>query len=106
MINVNTDFISGKEIKETLGLVRGSTIRARHVGRDILASLKTIVGGEIKSYTDMINKARDEAVNRMNEEASKLGADAVVNVRFVTAEVMQGAAEVLAYGTAVKLETK
>ena len=104
MINVNTDFISGKEIKETLGLVRGSTIRARHVGRDILASLKTIIGGEIKSYTAMINKARDEALSRMNEEASKLGADAVVNVRFVTAEVMQGAAEVLAYGTAVKLE--
>jgi uncharacterized protein YbjQ (UPF0145 family) len=104
MINVNTDFISGKEIKETLGLVRGSTIRARHVGRDLLASLKTIIGGEIKSYTAMINKARDEALSRMNEEASKLGADAVVNVRFVTAEVMQGAAEVLAYGTAVKLE--
>ena len=104
MINVNTDFISGKEIKETLGLVRGSTIRARHVGRDLLASLKTIIGGEIKSYTAMISKARDEALSRMNEEASKLGADAVVNVRFVTAEVMQGAAEVLAYGTAVKLE--
>ena len=106
MINVNTDFVSGKEIKETLGLVRGSTIRARHIGRDILAGLKTIVGGEIKSYTEMINKARDQAVERMNEEANKLGADAVINVRFVTAEVMQGAAEVLAYGTAVKLETK
>jgi uncharacterized protein YbjQ (UPF0145 family) len=104
MINVNTDFISGKEIKETLGLVRGSTIRARHVGRDILASLKTIIGGEIKSYTAMINSAREQSLERMNEEAKKLDADAVINVRFVTAEVMQGAAEVLAYGTAVKFE--
>ena len=104
MINVNTDFISGKEIKETLGLVRGSTIRARHVGRDILASLKTFIGGEIKSYTAMINSAREQSLERMNEEAKKLDADAVINVRFVTAEVMQGAAEVLAYGTAVKFE--
>ncbi len=104
MINVNTDFIAGKEIKETLGIVRGSTIRARHIGRDILAGLKTIVGGEIKGYTDMINAARAQAVERMNEEAKNKGADAVINIRFVTAEVMQGAAEVLAYGTAVKLE--
>ncbi len=103
MITVTTDFVAGKKVTETLGLVRGNTIRARHIGRDIMAGLKTIVGGEIKSYTDMISMAREEALSRMIDEAKKLKADAVINVRFMTAEVMQGAAEVLAYGTAVKL---
>jgi uncharacterized protein YbjQ (UPF0145 family) len=103
MIITTTATIPEKKIKEILGIVRGNTIRARHIGRDIMAGLKTIIGGEIKSYTKMISDARDEAYSRMEEEAKSLNADAIVNVRFVTAEVMQGAAEVLAYGTAVKL---
>ena len=103
MITVNTDKIEGKKIIETLGLVKGNTIRARWFGRDIAAGLKTIVGGEIKSYTDMMTKARDQAVERMVDEAKKLKADAVINVRFTASEVMQGASEILVYGTAVKL---
>ena len=104
MIVTNTLEIPNKKITEILGVVRGNTIRARHVGRDIMAGLKSIVGGEIKSYTDLITKSRDEAMNRMVADAEKLGADAVVNIRFETSEVMPQAAEVLAYGTAVKLE--
>jgi len=103
MITVNTDKIEGKKIIETLGLVKGNTIRARWFGRDIAAGLKTLVGGEIKSYTDMMTKARDQAVERMVDEAKKLKADAVINVRFTASEVMQGASEILVYGTAVKL---
>ena len=106
MIISNTDYIAGKKIKETLGLVRGNIIKARWFGRDIAASLKTIVGGEIKSYTDLLSGARDEAIKRMIAEAKKLKADAVVNVRFATSDVMQGSAEILAYGTAVKLGKK
>ena len=103
MITVNTDKIEGKKIIETLGLVKGNTIRARWFGRDIAAGLKTIIGGEIKSYTDMMTKARDQAVERMVDEAKKLKADAVINIRFTASEVMQGASEILVYGTAVKL---
>jgi len=103
MIIVNTSEIAGKKIKKTIGLVRGSTIRAKHVGRDIMAGLKSIVGGELTGYTEMIEDARKQAVARMGEQAEKLGADAVVNVRFTTSQVITGAAEILAYGTAVKL---
>lgn len=103
MIISTTETIAGKKIKETLGLVRGNTIRARHVGRDIMAGLKMIIGGEIKSYTDMISAAREEATKRMVDEAKKKGANAIVCVRYTTSEVMQGASEVLAYGTAVKI---
>jgi uncharacterized protein YbjQ (UPF0145 family) len=104
MIIVNTDFVPGYRVSEAFGLVRGSTIRAKHLGKDILAGLRSIVGGEIKEYTEMIMESRNEAVKRMEAKAQELGADAVINVRFVTAQVMAGAAELLAYGTAVKLE--
>lgn len=103
MILVNTSEITGREITEMLGLVRGNSIRARHIGHDIMAGLRNIVGGEVKEYTKMITEAREEALKRMVEAAEKLGADAVVNVRFSTLQVMAGAAEILAYGTAVKL---
>jgi len=99
----NTDFIPGYEIKEALGLVLGNTVRAKHLGRDIMAGLKNIVGGEIQEYTDLLADARKETLNRMVNEAKKLGADAVINVRFMTTQTMGGAAELLAYGTAVKL---
>lgn len=104
MITVNTEEMKGKEISEVLGLVRGNTIRARHLGNDIVAGLRNLVGGEVKEYTQMIGEAREEALLRMEEEAEKLGADAVVNVRFTTSQVMGGAAEILAYGTAVKFK--
>ncbi len=104
MMIVNTSEIVGREITEVLGLVRGNTIRARHVGQDIMAGLRNLVGGEVKEYTGMISQAREEALKRMVEEAQKLGADAVVNVRFTTSQVMSGAAEILTYGTAVKLK--
>ena len=101
MILVNTDYISGKQL-EMLGLVKGSTIHSKHVGKDITQSLKTLVGGELKGYTEMMNEARAIATKRMVEEAEALGADAVVNVRYASSAVLQGAAEVIAYGTAVK----
>ena len=101
MILVNTDYISGKQL-EMLGLVKGSTIQSKHVGKDIMQSFKTLVGGELKSYNEMMNEARAIATKRMVEEAEALGADAIVNVRYSSAAVMQGAAEVIAYGTAVK----
>ncbi len=103
MIVVTTETIQGRDIVETLGLVRGNTIRARHVGRDIMAGLKTIVGGEIHEYAKLMGEAREQAIDRMVEEAKLLGADAVVNVRFSTSVIIGGAAEMLAYGTAVKL---
>ena len=103
IITSNTDTIPGKKVKQILGVVKGNTIRARHVGRDIAAGFKNLVGGEIKSYTEMISKAREEAFNRMVNEANELGADAVINIRFTTSAVMAGASEILAYGTAVKL---
>ena len=103
MIVVTTEQIEGKKITETLGLVRGSTIRARHVGHDIMASLRNIVGGEVKDYTVMLAQAREEAIQRMIEQAEKMGANAIVSTRFVTSMVMSGAAEMVAYGTAVKV---
>ncbi|MCI9538919.1 MAG: YbjQ family protein [Eubacterium sp.] len=103
MILVNTETISGKEL-EMLGLVKGSTIQSRNVGRDITQSFKTLVGGELKAYTDMMNEARALATKRMVAEAESLGADGIVNVRYASAAVMQGAAEVMAYGTAVKFK--
>ena len=104
MIVVTTDFVPGREIEDALDIVRGSTIRAKHLGKDIMASLRTLVGGEIKEYTDMITESRNEAQRRMVAQAERLGADAVINVRYVTSQVMSGAAELLAYGTAVKLK--
>ena len=101
MIMVNTDYIAGKEL-QMLGLVKGSTIQSKHLGSDIAQGFKTLVGGELKSYTDMMNNARALATKRMVEEAEAMGADAVVNIRYASAAVMQGAAEVMAYGTAVK----
>lgn len=103
-IPTSTTFeIQGKKITKILGVVRGNTVRARNIGRDIGAAMKNIVGGEIKTYTDMVKDARDEAFNRMVNEAIKMGADAVVGIRFTTSMIMQGASEMLAYGTAVKL---
>ena len=104
MIFVTSDQIAGKTIKKTLGIVRGNTIRARHIGRDISAALKNIVGGEIKDYTKMMAESREQALDRMVEEAESLGANAVVNVRFATSMIMQSASEILAYGTAVIVE--
>ena len=101
MILVTTDYISGKEL-EMLGLVKGSTIQSKNIGRDISQGFKTIVGGELKAYTEMMNDARALATQRMEEEAEKMGADAVINVRYASSAIMQGAAEVMAYGTAVK----
>ncbi len=103
MIVVNTDYISGKEL-EMLGLVKGSTIQTKNIGRDITQGFKTLVGGELGAYTQMMNDARELAAQRMEEGAIRLGADAVVNVRFATSAIMQGAAEVMAYGTAVKFK--
>lgn len=96
--------IEGKSIAKSLGLVKGNTIRAKHIGKDIIASLRTIVGGEIKEYTEMLTESRKQAMDRMVEEAEKLDADAIVGIRFTTSAVMGGAAELLAYGTAVKLK--
>ena len=104
MIIVNTDTIHGKEIYNVLGLVKGNTIRAKNLGRDIGASLKSLVGGELKDYTKMIAEAREEALSRMTQEAQQMGANAVLNVRFSTSHVMGSAAEILAYGTAVKVK--
>ena len=103
MILVNTDYIAGKEL-EMLGLVKGSTIQTKHLGKDIGAGFKTLVGGELTSYNEMMNNARALATKRMVEEAEALGADAIVNVRYSSASIMQSAAEVMAYGTAVKFK--
>jgi uncharacterized protein YbjQ (UPF0145 family) len=104
LIVVTTEQIEGKRITETLGLVKGSTIRARNVGRDIMAGLRNVVGGEVKDYTVMLAQAREEALGRMIEQAEKMGANAIICTRFVTSMVMTGAAEMVAYGTAVKVE--
>jgi uncharacterized protein YbjQ (UPF0145 family) len=101
MILVNTDFISGKTL-ETLSLVKGSTIQSKHVGKDIMSGLKTLIGGELTAYNEMMNDARALATKRMVEEAESLGAEGVINIRYASSEIMQGAAEVIAYGTAVK----
>ncbi len=99
-----TETIAGKEISENLGVAMGSTIRARNIGRDIVAGLRTIVGGEVPEYTEMMAHARNQAIERMQQKAEALGADAIVCVRFSTAMIMQGTAEVMAFGTAVKLK--
>jgi uncharacterized protein YbjQ (UPF0145 family) len=104
MIIVTTDHVYGKTVKKTLGLVRGNTIRARHIGRDISATLKNLVGGEIRDYTKMMAESREQAIDRMKEEAEELGANAIINVRFTTSMIMQSASEILAYGTAVVVE--
>ena len=103
MILTTTETVSGREL-ETLGLVKGSTIQSKHSGNDIAQSFKTLVGGELKAYNDMMNEARALATKRMVEEAEALGADAVVNIRYASSAVMQGAAEVIVYGTAVKFK--
>ncbi len=103
MLIVNTDYISGKEL-ETLGIVKGCIIQTKHLGKDILSGLKTMVGGELHAYTDMMNEARAISTKRMVKEAEALGADAIVNVRYASSQVMQGAAEVISYGTAVKFK--
>ncbi len=102
MILVNTDYITGKKL-EMLGIVQGCTIQSKNIGRDITQGFKTIVGGELKAYTQMMNEARAIATKRMVEQAEQLGADAIVNVHYASSAVMQGAAEVIAYGTAVKM---
>lgn len=101
MILVNTEYITGREL-EMLGLVQGSTIQAKNIGRDIIQALKSIVGGELESYTDMMNQARALATQRMTQQAEAMGADAIVAVRYASSTVMEGAAEIIAYGTAVK----
>ena len=101
MLLVNTEHIPGQEY-QVLGLVRGSTIQTKHLGKDLTQSLKTLVGGELRAYTEMMDQARDLATERMAGEAARLGADAVVSIRYATSAIMQGAAEVLVYGTAVK----
>ena len=104
MILSNTETVPGKEIKRFFGVVSGSTVRAKHIGKDIMAGFKNIVGGELKAYTELIAEAREDAIGRMVREAESLGANAVVNVRFSTSSVAQGAAELFAYGTAVTVE--
>ncbi len=104
MIIVTSDHIEGKKIVKTLGMVKGSTIRARHIGRDITAGLRSIVGGEISEYTTLMAQAREEAINRMVEQAEGMGANAILDTRFVTSMVMSGASELLVYGTAVTVE--
>ena len=104
MIVVTTPTVPGSEIAEVYGLVRGSSVRTKHVGKDLIANLRNVAGGEIYEYTKMLAQAREQAIDRMIEEAQLLGADAVVAVRFQTSMVMKGAAEMLCYGTAVKLD--
>jgi uncharacterized protein YbjQ (UPF0145 family) len=104
VILTNVETVPGKKIIEHFGLVQGSTIRAKHVGRDIMASLKNLVGGELKGYTQLLREARKEATDRMTAQANQLGANAIVNVRYATSSVAQGAAELFAYGTAVRVE--
>ena len=101
---VNIDYIPGREIKEALGIVKGTTVQSKNLGKDVMSSLKTIVGGEITDYTDMLSTARQIATKRMVDDATSLGADAIINVRYESSQVMQGAAEIVAYGTAIKLK--
>ena len=104
MIVTNIESVPGRSVVEHYGLVQGSTIRAKHVGRDIMAGFKNLVGGELKGYTELLNESRDEAMNRMKQQAERLGANAIINVRLSTSSVAQGAAEILVYGTAVRVE--
>ena len=104
MLITNLEIVPGKRVAKHLGLVQGSSVRAKHIGRDIMASLKNIFGGELKGYTELLQESREEAVNRMQQQAQSIGANAVLNIRFSTSSVAQGAAELFAYGTAVILE--
>ena len=104
MILVSTESVPGRAVVEVFGLVTGSTVRAKHIGKDFMAGLKNIVGGELKGYTELLGEARDEATQRMIRQAQSVGANAVVNVRYATSSVAQGAAELFAYGTAVRVE--
>lgn len=104
MYIITTDEVPGYRVAEILGIVRGSTVRAKHLGRDIAATLKNLIGGELRGYTELMSEARDEAIERLRVEAEGLGADAVLNLRLSTASVTGGAAEILAYGTAVRLD--
>ena len=103
MLLLNIDYVPGREVAEALGIVKGTTVQSKNVGRDFMAGMKTLVGGEIVGYTEMLTEARQIATKRMVDEAEKLGADAVLNVRYGSSSIMQGAAEVVAYGTAVRL---
>lgn len=103
---VNIDYIPGYEITESLGIVKGQIVQSKNIGKDFMAGMKTIVGGEIAGYTDMIKMARQMATKRMVDEAESLGADAVINIRYGSSAVMNGAAEIIAYGTAVKIKSK
>ncbi len=104
MITTTTDFIPGKEITEILGIARGSTVRARNFGSDFMAGLKNLVGGEVSEYTKLQARSREQALKRMLDDAERLGADAVINIRFTTSMIMQGMSEILAYGTAIKIK--
>lgn len=104
MILSNTEEVPGRSIREFYGVVSGSTVRAKHIGRDLMAGFKNLVGGELTGYTELLNEARKEALARMTEEARGLGANAIVNVRFATSSIAQGAAEIFAYGTAVRVD--
>ena len=104
MVLTNTEEVPGKSIREFYGVVSGSTVRAKHIGKDLFAGLKNLVGGELTGYTELLNEARKEALSRMVEEARGLGANAIVNVRFATSSIAQGAAEIFAYGTAVRID--
>lgn len=104
MLLSNLEIVPGRKVKEHLGLVQGSTVRAKHVGRDIAASFKNVFGGELRGYTELLNDSRQEAINRMSEQAQAIGANAVLNVRFSTSSLTQGAAELFVYGSAVILE--
>jgi len=104
MLISNMEIIPGRKIQEHLGLVQGSSVRAKHVGRDIMAGLKNVFGGELKSYTELLQESREEAMDRLKQQAEAVGANAILNVRFSTSSVAQGAAEIYVYGTAVILE--
>jgi len=104
MLLTNIESIPGKEIVEHYGIVQGSTVRAKHLGRDMMAGLKNLVGGELSGYTELLQESREEATNRMVEQAEKLGANAVINIRYGTSAITQGASELFAYGTAVRLQ--
>ena len=104
MIITTTDYVPGREVAEILGIARGSTVRARNIGRDIFAALKNVVGGEIEEYTKLQAFSREQALQRMEADGKRMGADAIINVRLATSMIVQGAAEILAYGTAVKLK--
>jgi uncharacterized protein YbjQ (UPF0145 family) len=104
MLLINTDFVPGRRILEIKGLVQGNTVRAKHLGRDIAANIKNIVGGELKGYTDLLSESRRQSVERMVDEAKRLGANAVVNIRFATSSITAGASELFCYGTAVVVE--